>query len=147
MEVLHGPQPLPHSTTNSRQIHPLANAIRHQWTSTDVDILPIVMSRTGIPHSSTITRLTSLLTLRTNPLTNSSRTHDSTHHASLHNSTRTLSNGCIICYSYTESNPTRPLTPPPHIAPTHAPNCTPPSPRIAHSRTPFGEVGLRWLTV
>jgi hypothetical protein len=30
-----------------------------------VDILPIVMSRTGTPHSSTITSLTSLLTART----------------------------------------------------------------------------------
>jgi hypothetical protein len=35
---------------------------------TEVDILPIVMSRTGKPHSSTITSLTSLLTLRTGPL-------------------------------------------------------------------------------
>jgi hypothetical protein len=34
---------------------------------TEVDILPIVMSRTGTPHSSTITSITSLLTPRTDP--------------------------------------------------------------------------------
>jgi hypothetical protein len=38
-------------------------------------------------------------------LTSSSRKRDSTHHAYLHNSTRTLSNGCIISYSYSASNP------------------------------------------
>jgi hypothetical protein len=48
-------------------MHPLANAIRQHWLGAAVDILPIVMSRTGTPHSSTITRLTSLLTLRTDP--------------------------------------------------------------------------------
>jgi hypothetical protein len=47
---------------------PLANAIRQQWPGTEVNILPIVMSHTGKPHSSTITSLTSLLTLRTDPL-------------------------------------------------------------------------------
>ena len=46
---------------------PLANAIRNHWPGTEVDILPIVMSRTGTPHSSTIASLTSLLTLRTDP--------------------------------------------------------------------------------
>jgi hypothetical protein len=45
----------------------LAKAIRQHWQGTKVDILPIVMSRTGTPHSSTITSLTSLLTLRTDP--------------------------------------------------------------------------------
>jgi hypothetical protein len=44
---------------------PLANALRSHWRGTDVDILPIVMSRTGTVHSSTIVSLTSLLTLRT----------------------------------------------------------------------------------
>ena len=47
---------------------PLANAIRSHWPGTLVDILPIIMSRTGTPHSSTITSLTSLLTARTDPL-------------------------------------------------------------------------------
>jgi hypothetical protein len=47
---------------------PFANANRQQWLSKEVDILPIVMSRTGTPHSSTITSLTSLLTLRIDPL-------------------------------------------------------------------------------
>jgi catalase (peroxidase I) len=46
---------------------PLVNAIRSQWPRTEVDILPIVMSRTGTPQSSTITSLTALLTLRTDP--------------------------------------------------------------------------------
>jgi hypothetical protein len=46
---------------------PLANVIRSHWPSTEVDILPIVMSGTGTPHSSTITSFTSLLTLRTDP--------------------------------------------------------------------------------
>jgi hypothetical protein len=46
---------------------PLANAIRHHWLGTDVDILSIVMSPTGTPPSSTITSLTSLFTLRTDP--------------------------------------------------------------------------------
>jgi hypothetical protein len=45
----------------------LANAIRSEWLGTQVDILPIVMSRTSTPHSFTITSLTSLLTLRTVP--------------------------------------------------------------------------------
>jgi hypothetical protein len=67
MEILHGPQPLPNRSIDSRQIHPLAYAIRKHWPSTDVDILPIAMSRTGTPHSSTITSLTCLLTLRTDP--------------------------------------------------------------------------------
>jgi hypothetical protein len=47
---------------------PLANAIRQQWRGIEVDILPIVMSRTGTPHTSTIASLTSLPTLRTDPL-------------------------------------------------------------------------------
>jgi hypothetical protein len=34
---------------------PLANAIRKHWRGTKVDIIPIVMSRTATPHSSTIT--------------------------------------------------------------------------------------------
>jgi hypothetical protein len=34
---------------------------------TEVDILPIVMSRTSTPHTSTITILISLLTLRNEP--------------------------------------------------------------------------------
>jgi hypothetical protein len=74
--------------------------------------------------------------------------------ASLHNSTRTVSNGYIISYLYTASNPARPLAAPPHTAPSHAPNCTPPSPRIAHSpgggvKPPktLGKVGFLWLTV
>jgi hypothetical protein len=47
---------------------PLANATRQQWPGTEVGILPIVTSRTGTPHSSTITTsLTSPLTLRTEP--------------------------------------------------------------------------------
>ena len=46
---------------------PLANAIRSHWPCTVVDILPIVMSRTGTPYSSTIMSLTSLLTARTDP--------------------------------------------------------------------------------
>jgi hypothetical protein len=46
---------------------PPANVIRHRWPGTEVDILPIVMSHTCTPHTSTITSLTSLLTLRTNP--------------------------------------------------------------------------------
>jgi hypothetical protein len=133
VEVLHGPQPLPNSPTHSCQIHPLANAIRCHWPGTKVDILPIVISRTGTPHTSTIASLTSLLTLRLIPLTNSSRKHDSTHPASLHNSTGTLSNGYTISYSYTAANPARPLAALPHTAPSHAPNCTLPPPRIAHS--------------
>jgi hypothetical protein len=47
---------------------PLANAIRRHWPGTEVYILLIVMSRTGTPHSSNITSLTSLLILRTDPL-------------------------------------------------------------------------------
>jgi hypothetical protein len=46
---------------------PLANAIRQYWPGTEVDILPIVMSRIGTPHSPTITSLTSLLNLRIDP--------------------------------------------------------------------------------
>jgi hypothetical protein len=46
---------------------PLANATRQHMPGTALDILPIVMSRTGTPHSSTITSLTSFLTLRTDP--------------------------------------------------------------------------------
>jgi hypothetical protein len=47
---------------------PLANAIRQHGRGTEVDILPVVMSRNGTPHSSTITSLTSLIILRTDPL-------------------------------------------------------------------------------
>jgi hypothetical protein len=46
---------------------PLANAIRQHWPGAEVDILPVVMSRTGTPHTSTMDSLTSLLTLRTDP--------------------------------------------------------------------------------
>jgi hypothetical protein len=46
---------------------PLANSIPQHWPGTEVDILLIVMSRTCTPQTSTITRLTSLLTLRTDP--------------------------------------------------------------------------------
>jgi hypothetical protein len=46
---------------------PLTNAIHMHWPCTEVDILPIVMSHTGTPHSSTITSRTSLLTLRIDP--------------------------------------------------------------------------------
>jgi hypothetical protein len=66
-------------------------------------------------------------------MTNSSPKHDSTHIAYLHNSTRTLSTGYTISYLYTASNPARPLAAPPHTAPLHAPNCTQPSTRVAHS--------------
>jgi hypothetical protein len=47
---------------------PLANANRQHCPGTEVDSFPIVMSRTGTPHTSTIASLTSLLTLRTDPL-------------------------------------------------------------------------------
>jgi hypothetical protein len=47
---------------------PLAHAIRQHWLGTEVDILPKVMGLTGTPHTSTIKGLTSLLTLRANPL-------------------------------------------------------------------------------
>jgi hypothetical protein len=43
---------------------PLANAIRQHWPCTDVDILPVVLSRTGTPHTSTIHIFTSLLTVK-----------------------------------------------------------------------------------
>jgi hypothetical protein len=46
---------------------PVANAIRQHWQGTVVNTLPIVMSRTGTPHSSTITSLTSLLIVGTDP--------------------------------------------------------------------------------
>jgi hypothetical protein len=46
---------------------PMASALRAHWPGTDIDILPIVMSHTGTPHTSTITSLTSLLILRTDP--------------------------------------------------------------------------------
>jgi hypothetical protein len=42
----------------------LANAIRQHWPGTGVDILPIVTSRTGTPHTSAIASMPSLLTLR-----------------------------------------------------------------------------------
>jgi hypothetical protein len=67
MEILHRPQPLPHRTHDSQQIHPLANAFCRHCPGTEVDILPIVVSRTGTPPTSTIASLTSLLTLRTDP--------------------------------------------------------------------------------
>jgi hypothetical protein len=154
MEILHGPHPLPKRLIDSRRIHPLANAIRRHLRGTEVDILPIVMSRTGTPHSSTITSLTSLLTLRTDPsdkLISKARLDTSRIIAQ-------LSNGCIISYSYyTASSPAQPLAAPPHTAPTHPLNCTP---CIAHSTmhrtlpggelkppSPFGEVGLRLLAV
>jgi hypothetical protein len=76
-----------------------------------------------------ITNSPSALTL----LTSSSPKHDSTRLASLHNSTRTPSNGYIISYLYTATNPARLFAAPPHTTPSHAPNCTPPSPHIAHS--------------
>jgi hypothetical protein len=47
---------------------PLANAIRRHLPCIAVDILPIVISRKGTPHTSTIINLTSLLNLRNNPL-------------------------------------------------------------------------------
>jgi hypothetical protein len=46
---------------------PLANARRHRWLSIGVDILPIVISRTGTPHIYMIVSRTSLITLRTDP--------------------------------------------------------------------------------
>jgi hypothetical protein len=49
-------------------MHLLANTVRQHWPGTEVDILLIVMSRAGKPHTSTIASLTSLLTLRTDPL-------------------------------------------------------------------------------
>jgi hypothetical protein len=64
-------------------------------------------------------------------LTNLFPKHASTRLASLHNSTRILSTGYTISYSYTASNPARPLAAPPHIPPSHAHECTPPSPRLA----------------
>jgi hypothetical protein len=74
---------LPHTAQMIRDIYtPLANAIQRQWLCTDVDILPIVMSRTCTPHTSTITSLASLLTLRIDPLDKLISKHDSTQHAS-----------------------------------------------------------------
>jgi hypothetical protein len=59
---------LSHTAKLIRAKHaPLTNAIRQHWPITEVDILPIVKSRTGTPYSSTITSLTSLLTLRIDP--------------------------------------------------------------------------------
>jgi hypothetical protein len=46
---------------------PPANALLSHWSCTNIDILPIVMSRTGTLHTSTIISLTALLTLRTDP--------------------------------------------------------------------------------
>jgi hypothetical protein len=46
----------------------LASTIRQHWRDIEVDILPIVMSHTGTPHTSTIAKLTTHLTLRTDPL-------------------------------------------------------------------------------
>jgi hypothetical protein len=139
MEVLHGPQPLPHSPLDSRQIHP-----PRQYHPP-----PLAMYRCRHPylrhepHGYTALIHHHKSHLSTHPphkppLTNSSRKHDSTHHALLHNSTRTLSNGCVISYSYTALDPARPLAAPLHTAPTRAPNCMPPSTRIAHS--PRGEL-------
>jgi hypothetical protein len=65
-------------------------------------------------------------------MANASQKHDSTRPASLHNSTRTLSNGNII-FSFTSSNFARPHAAPPHTATTHAPKCTLPPPRTSHS--------------
>jgi hypothetical protein len=46
----------------------MTSALCKHWYSTEIDILPIVTSRTGTPHTSTIsTCLTSLLTLCTYP--------------------------------------------------------------------------------
>jgi hypothetical protein len=46
---------------------PLANALHSQWRGTHVDVVPIVMSRTGIPHSLTHTNITTLISPRTDP--------------------------------------------------------------------------------
>jgi hypothetical protein len=46
---------------------PLANVIRQRLPGTEVDILPVNMTRTGAPHTSTIASPISLLTLRTDP--------------------------------------------------------------------------------
>jgi hypothetical protein len=132
-------QPLPNNLSQTTQLirakyTPLANAIRNHWPGTEVEILPIVMSLKGTPHSSTITSLTSLLTLRTDPLDkliSKARLDTPRILAQLH--THTLSNGYTISSLYTASNPARPLAAPPQTAPSHAPNCMPPPPRIAHS--------------
>jgi hypothetical protein len=87
-------------------------------------------------------------------LTNSSRKHDLTPHASYHISTCALSNGCTISFSSTASNPARPHAAPTLTTPSHAPSIYLPPSRTSHSPwgeskppTPFGEVEFRWFTV
>jgi hypothetical protein len=45
----------------------LTNALPHHWPGSEINILPMVMTRTGTPHTSTIAILTSLITLRRDP--------------------------------------------------------------------------------
>jgi hypothetical protein len=39
---------------HTQQIHPIADALRHRWAGPVVELLSVVMSRTGTPHTSTI---------------------------------------------------------------------------------------------
>jgi hypothetical protein len=132
---------------------PLANAIRQHWPDTAVDILSIVMNRTGTPHSSTITSLTSLLTLRTDPLDkliSKARLDTSRIIAQLHTHTVQWLHHLLLNYRTKSRTTTRRA---PTIVPTHAPTCTPPSTRIelspGRSKTPSNcwRGWIRWLTV
>jgi hypothetical protein len=111
-----------HCTHDSRQICPLTNAIRQHLPGTEVIILPIVMSRTGTPHASTIANLTSLLTLRTDPpykLISKTRIDTSRILAQLHLQTvQWLHHLLLICLA---SSLARPHDAPSLLAPTPAP--------------------------
>jgi hypothetical protein len=61
---------------------PLANALRSQWLDTQVDIIPIVMSHTRIPHNPTHTSITSLINPRTDPPDKHSQTPATRHYPS-----------------------------------------------------------------
>jgi hypothetical protein len=59
------------------------------------------MSRTGTPHTSTITSLTSLLTLRTDLRDKIITNHASIPLASSHDPTCALFSECTTCFSFT----------------------------------------------
>jgi hypothetical protein len=90
---------------------PLANALSPHWFGTKVDIIPIVMSRIGTPHTLThrYTHVTSLINPRTDQPDNPPKPQPVTLPGSSPAYTYILSNGFPTCSASTASNPSRHL--------------------------------------
>jgi hypothetical protein len=106
MDILLISQSLPHRPSHSRQVHIPRCRPSPSLADTEMDIILIIVSRTGTPRASTIATVTSLLTLRTTPpRIDSSRKHASKPLAPSPNSTFTPSN--VYITSFTTSKHTR----------------------------------------